>query len=258
MEEKIGRRALLGGGLALAGALLLSETLDAAPHRSGKRRVVVWSEGTAPKSVYPNDVNAAIADGLQSLKGWEVVTASINDPEQGLPDNILNSASVLIWWGHQRHGDVKDDLVNRIVTRVKQDGMGFIATHSAHYSKPLKALLGTPCGWQGGYIDDGSKVELIVKAPAHPIARGIHNFVVPHTERYGDPFEAPPPETLVFDGLYTLPNGTTQHAQQGMIWSVGKGRVFYFQPGHEGYPIYFQDEIRHVFRNGVQWAASMK
>jgi trehalose utilization protein len=255
LNESISRRTLLGGGLALAGGLLLGEQAKAGAGSKKGRRVVVWSEGTAPKNIYPNDINAAIAEGLKPLKGWEVMTASINDSDQGLPDDILNNTSVLIWWGHQRHGDVKDDLVARVVKRVKEDGMGFIATHSAHYSKTLKAILGTPCGWTN-YIDDGSKVELIVKAPKHPIARGVKDFVVPHTERYGDPFQCPPPETLIFDGIYTYPNGTnTEHAQQGMVWTVGKGRVFYFQPGHEGYPIYFQDEIRQVFRNGVQWCA---
>ena len=257
VNEPISRRVLLGGGLALAGGLLLGENAEAAQAHMGKarRRVVCWSEGSAPKNVYPQDINTAIAEGLKPLKGWDVVTASINDPEQGLPSDLLNSASVLIWWGHEHHGDVRDELVTQIVKRVKEDGMGFIATHSAHYSKPLKAILGTNCGWSE-YVDDGSKVEILVKAPKHPIAKGIKNFVVPHTERYGDPFEVPPPETLVFDGIYTLPNGTTKNAQQGMTWTIGKGRVFYFQPGHEGYPIYFQEEIRQVFRNAVPWAAS--
>jgi len=78
---------------------------------------------------------------------------------------------------------------------------------------------------------------------------------VPLTERYGDPFQCPTPETVIFDGIYTKPDNSTEHAQQGMVWTIGKGRVFYFQPGHEGYPIYFQEEIRQVFRNGVKWVA---
>jgi trehalose utilization protein len=253
VNQQITRRTLVGTGIAAAGSLLLAR----ARAQAAKRRVVVWSEGTAPKNVYPHDVNAAIAEGLEPLKGWEVTTASITDPDQGLPDDVLKNAAVLIWWGHERHGDVKDELVDRIVKRVREDGMGFIATHSAHYSKPLKAILGTPCGWKY-YTDDGAKLEVVVKAPSHPIARGVKDFTVPHTERYGDPFQAPTPETVVFDGIYTLPNGTTENAQQGMVWTIGKGRVFYFQPGHESYPIYFQDEIRQVFRNGVRWCGARK
>lgn len=252
------RRELLGAGLALAGgALLASEdaaVADPKPPKQ-KKRVVCWSEGTAPKNIYPKDINVAIAEGLEPLKGWDVVTASLTDPDQGLPDDLLNSATVLIWWGHMRHDDVHNELVNRIVKRVKEDGMGFIATHSAHWSKPFKTLMGTPCGWTGGYVEDGSKVDVSVKAPKHPIAHGIKDFVIPHTERYTESFEVPDPELLVFDGLYTRPNGTLEKSRQGMIWTVGKGRVFYFQPGHESYPIYFQEEVRQVFRNAVPWAA---
>lgn len=258
MGGRISRRAFIGGGIAAAGGIVAASALAQGADLRGKRtrRVVVWSEGTAPKNIYPNDINTAIAEGLSplALRGWEVATASIWQPGQGLPEDVLDNTDVLIWWGHQRHGDVKDELVERIARRVKDGKMGFIATHSAHYSKPLKALLGTPCGWKGGYIEDGSKVEILVKAPHHPITRGIRDFVIPHTERYGDPFEVPPPETLLFDGVYTLPNGTKQNAQQGMTWTVGKGRVFYFQPGHESYPIYFQPEVQRVFQNGVQWA----
>ncbi len=254
MGTRIDRRTLLAASAALGSAALLGDGLDAEA-KPNKKRVVCWSEGTAPKSVYPDDINHAIAEGLKPLKGWEVLTASLNDPDQGLPDSLLNDISCLVWWGHMRHDEVKDELVARIVHRVKDEGMGFIGTHSAHWSKPFKALMGTPCGWTGGYVEDGSKLDITIKAPQHPIAHGLKDFVVPHTERYTEPFEVPPPELLIFDGQYTRPNGTTEASRQGMIWTVGNGRVFYFQPGHESYPIYFQEEIRHVFRNAVPWAA---
>ncbi len=259
MTHDIDRRRFLTSGLVAAGAAVLGAQL---PQQSGaaelalkKKRVICWSEGTAPKNIYPNDINHAIAEGLAPLKGWEVITASINDPEQGLSDELLNSASVIIWWGHARHDDVKDELVQKIVHRVKEDGMGFIGTHSAHWSKPFKTLMGTPAGWTGGYYEDASRVDVSIKAHEHPIAHGLKDFVIPHTERYTETFQVPDPERLIFDGLYTLPNGKTEPSRQGMIWTVGKGRVFYFQPGHESYPIYFQDEVRHVFRNAVPWAA---
>ena len=246
--------------MALAGGLLLKSgnSAEAGGHRAVKRRVVVWSEGSAPKSVYPNDINTAIAEGLKPMKGWDVSTANLSDPEQGLPDSVLNSTTVLIWWGHMHHGDVQDELVARIVKRVKEDGMGFIATHSGHWSKPFKALMGTSGSWAGGYVEDGSKLDVIVKAPKHPIAKGLKDFVVPHTERYTEAFDVPPPEELIFDGLYTRPDGSTEKSRQGLTWTRDKGRVFYFQPGHESYPIYFQEEIRHVFRNAVPWVARLK
>ena len=161
--------------MALAGGLLLNEAVKAAP---AKKKVIVWSEGTAPKNVYPNDINTAIAEGLKPLKGWDVATANISDPDQGLPDDVLNSATVLIWWGHQKHGDVKDELVQKIVKRVKEDGMGFIATHSAHYSKPLKAVLGTNCGWKY-YTDDGAKLDVVCDRAEAPDCQRHQGFCCP-------------------------------------------------------------------------------
>ena len=161
---------------------------------------------------------------------------------------------MLIWWGHQRHGEVTDEHVKRIVDRVKNGGMGFIALHSAHYSKALKALLGTNCGWKGGYVEDGSKLELIVKDKQHPIAEGLSDFSIPHTERYTEPFEIPEPQSVVFDGVYTRPDGSKESSRQGIAWTVGKGRVFYFQPGHETYPIFFDANIRKLLCNAVEWA----
>lgn len=251
MSERISRRALLGGGLALGAGMLLSDRAEAAP----KRRVMVWSEGTAPKDIYPHDVNTAIADGLQPLKGWDVVIANLSDPNQGLTEEALAKTDVLIWWGHERHGDVTPENVDRVTRHVKERGMGFIATHSAHYSLPLKKILGTNCGWAGGYVNDGSALQVIVKEPKHPIAKGLKDFTCPHTERYSEPFECPVPKAVVFDGIYTRPDGTKENSRQGLVWTVGKGKVFYFQPGHESYPMYYQAEIRQVFRNAVPWAA---
>jgi trehalose utilization protein len=196
-----------------------------------------------------------VAEGLRPLEGWDVVTASISDPQQGLSQESLEKTGVLVWWGHVHHQKVKDEYVDRVVRRVKEEGMGFIALHSSHYSKPLRKLLGTPCGFKGGYVEDGSSVKLTVKDPGHPIVKGIEDFTLPHTERYSEPFEVPEPESVPLDGLYTRPDGTTEASRQGLVWTVGKGKVFYFQPGHETYPTYFDETVRKVLRNAVQWAA---
>ncbi len=230
---------------------------------SDKRTVVVWSEGSAnvdpeSKKVYPNDINSAIVEGLKPLeaKGWTIIKASLDDPAQGLDDDRLNNADVLIWWGHKRHGDVKDELVNKIDKRVREQGMGFIGTHSAHFSKPLKKLLGTPCSWRE-YVNDGTTVEIIVAEPAHPICKDVKNFTIP-IERYGEPFAVPNPESVPLDGIYTKPDGKTEHARMGLCWTIGKGRVFYFTPGHETFPDYFRPEVRQIFLNAVPWAANQK
>lgn len=252
------RRALGLGAAATAGLVVGSELVSAAP---ANRTVVVWSEGTAnvdpsSKGIYPNDINTAIADGLKPLgaQGWEVVKASLNDPDQGLGDDLLNRTDVLIWWGHKKHGQVKDELVSTIVARVKEGKMGFIGTHSAHFSKALKQLLGTPCSWRE-YVADGTSVEIIVKEPDHPICKGVKNFRLPRIERYGEPFAVPTPESVPLDGMYTRPDGRTEEGRMGLCWTIGQGRVFYFTPGHETYNDYHRPEVRKIFINAVLWAA---
>lgn len=238
---------------AIAGLLVIPH-LNAA---EAKRRVVVWSEGTAPKDMYPQDINSAIADGLKSLAGWEVIKASISDPDQGISDELLNKTDVLIWWGHKKHGEVKDDLVNRIEKRVKEDGMGFLSLHSSHFAKPYKRLMGSPCSWRE-YKADGTSVRVIVKEPNHPIARGVKDFDLPKIERYGEPFRVPAPEAVVLDGVYTKPNGEKEPGRMGLCWTVGQGRVFYFTPGHETYNDFFRPEVQQILRNAVEWAAPRK
>ena len=252
MNRAVSRRAALGVGAVVAGELLFGGTARAG---EAKRRVVVWSEGSAPKNVYPKDINTAVAEGLiKSLKDWDVVVASLGDPDQGVPEDLLKKTDVLIWWGHVRHGEVKDALVERIVRRVKEEGMGFIALHSSHFSKALKKLLGTRCGFKA-YVVDGSGVKVIVKDKNHPIAQGVKDFTLEKTERYSEPFEVPDPETVVFDGLYLRPDNSTEASRQGLVWTVGKGKVFYFQPGHETYPHFLDENVRKIMLNAVQWIA---
>ena len=250
-------------------ALQLTATITATvivgsnvPGAESSRKVVVWSEGTAnvdpaSKKVYPDDINTAIAEGLAPLESenWKIVKATLNDPDQGISDNLLKSTNVLIWWGHKKHGEVKNELVDKIEKRVKEEGMGFIGTHSAHFCKALKRLLGTECSWRE-YVDDGSSAEIIVKEPNHPICKGVSDFKLPGIERYGEPFKVPPPESVPLEGIYTKPDGAKENARMGLCWTVGKGKVFYFTPGHETYNDYYRPEVRRIFINAVKWATS--
>lgn len=258
----ISRRTLLGLGATAAAGVLFNLELFA---QSAKRRVVVWSENTAPlDKVYPQDINTAVADGLKkSLTGWEVVIAGLDQPNQGITDELLNSTDVLVWWGHKRHDEVKDELVDRIVKRVKEEGMGFISVHSSHFAKPYKKLMSELqkmdriCSWRE-YKADGTSVKITVKDPHHPIAKGVKDFDLPKIERYGEPFVVPTPEAVPFEGVYTKPDGTKEPGRMGMCWTVGKGKVFYLTPGHETYDDFYRPEIRLILSNAVAWAAPKK
>ncbi len=221
-----------------------------------RKTVVVWSEGTAPKNVYPNDINTAIAEGLRAseqMKDWDVVVANLSDPDQGLPDELLNKADVLLWWGHKKHGDVKDALVDKIEKRVKEGGMGFIALHSAHFAKPNKRLMGTPCTF-AAYKGDNKETVVKVAMPDHAIVKGVKaEFTVANDERYSDPYAVPPTDQVPLTGVQVHKDGVREDAKMGFCWKVGKARYFYLQLGHETNPIYFDAEIRKIMANAVIW-----
>jgi trehalose utilization protein len=242
--------------VAASGLVFCGGWQPAAP-AAEKQTVVVWSEGTAPKEVYPEDINGAIVAGLAGLDRWTVVKASIDDPAQGLPEELLQRCDVLVWWGHKRHGQVRDELVAKIVKRVKEDGMGFISLHSSHFAKPNKALMGTPCTW-GAYVGDSTTLKITVKEPNHPIAAGIREFVVTHHERYSEPYAVPEPQAVVFEGVHALRNGGEDPSRMGLCFQVGKGKFFYFQPGHETNPIFLDENVRKIMVNAVKWAAPAK
>jgi len=237
--------------------LVLSAGLVMAAGAVEKKTVVIWSEGTAPRNIYPADINTAIAEGLREspkMKDWDVVVANLADPEQGLPDEILNKADVLMWWGHKKHGDVKDPLVDKIEKRVREQGMGFIALHSAHFAKPNKRLLKTPCSFTA-YKSDITDTEVKVSDSKHPIAEGVKaNFTVENAERYSDPYAVPPTDEVPFTGIHVHKDGTREEGKMGYCWTLDKGRFFYFQLGHETNPIYFDPEIRKIMANAVIWA----
>lgn len=251
--NKYGRLVCMLAVVAL-GVAILAVCVEGADAR-GKRCVVVWSEGTAPKNIYPEDINGAIAEGLESLEGWKVVVASITDPDQGLPDKLLKKADVLIWWGHKRHGGVKNDLVKKVVARVKEDGMGFISLHSSHFAKPNKVLMATPCTW-GEYVKDATTLDISVKVSDHPIAKGVKkDFTIKHTERYSEPYAVPEPEAVPFEGVHHLNDGSDDPSRVGLCWTIGKGKMFYFQAGHETEPVYYDENVQLIMRNAVEWAA---
>ena len=216
----------------------------------GKVRALVWSERSEPEEVYPDGINGAIAQGLAEHDDVSAAVADITMPEQGITEAALAETDVLVWWGHAKHGEVTDETTERVVTAVKERGMGLLPVHSAHYSKPFKALMGTDCGL-GGWREDDEPERIHVVMPAHPIAKGIVDFVIPQTEMYDEPFAVPPPDVVVFESRFDR----GEYFRSGCCWIVGEGRVFYFRPGHETLRIMMQAEVKKILCNGVLWAA---
>lgn len=222
--------------------------------QNGPIRVLCWSERTEPERVYPEGINGAVARALQAAGGFETKVSKLEDTEQGLSEELLGWADVLTWFGHGRHRLVDDANVERIVHQVKQRGLGFIPLHSSHYSKPFKAVL-DHTGDLGGWREDGRPSVVYVAQPDHPIAHGLDRpFVVPQEEMYCEPFGIKPPDELVF--ISSFAQGEV--FRSGCCWRAGNGRVFYFQPGHETYPVYFQAEVKTVLVNAARWAARRK
>lgn len=214
-------------------------------------RVLAWSEQTEPRSVYPSGISGTLADHLNTCQGIAACTAGLEDPEQGISEQVLSETDVLIWFGHAHHHQITDQTVARVVKHVKERGMGYLALHSSHFARPLQALLGATCAWRT-YVEDGKPARILVAAPDHPIAQGAEDFVIPTEEWYGEPYDVPTPEAIILAGVY---NDATELARDALVWTVGLGRVFYFRPGHETYPIFFMPEVRRVIENGVRWLA---
>jgi trehalose utilization protein len=268
--------------------------------RTAPLRVLIWDEQQdAQKQVYPNYLGNFLADYLRKQDGLEVKSVSIKDPDQGLSDETIDGADVVIWWGHQKHGQVADRPVARIIDRVKAGKTGLVSLHSAHFSKPFKAAMyerfkqdvlaklssavdkskveflkkkeGKPevvgeedkdgkhvisvvapqCGL-GGVRGDAQPGHIETRLPDHPIARGVPpKFDVKQTEMYNEPFTVPEPDAVVF--FETWDKG--EKFRSGCCWAVGEGRVFYFRPGHETYPVFHQEETLKIVHNAVLWVA---
>jgi trehalose utilization protein len=213
--------------------------------------VTVWNETDKPTKAYENGIHNAVADFLTESGLFSAVrTATQNQDEHGLPGDVLDSTDVLLWWGHQYHHLVRDDIVEKVRKRVL-DGMGFIALHSAHASKVFKSLMGTDSNllrWR----DVGERERVWTVAHNHPITNGVPEcFVVPQSEMYGECFHVPTPDELIFISWYQ----GGEVFRSGCVFNRGFGKVFYFSPGHEEYPIYKQPEIQKVLINGILWAA---
>lgn len=220
-------------------------------------RVTVWGENrhehtdATVREIYPKGMHDVIAKAIDGGldDAATVRTATLDEPEHGLSDRTLESTDVLTWWGHLAHADVADEIVARVRARVLA-GMGLIVLHSAHESKIFKSLMGSTCSLH--WREAGDREVVWNVNPSHPIASGISPaFVIPRHEMYGEYFDIPQPESLVFISSFT----GGEVFRSGCCFTRGLGRIFYFSPGHETYPVYHKREIQRVICNAVKWAA---
>lgn len=218
-------------------------------------RVTVWNEfrhekkdNHPAKEVYPDGIHTVIAEALTSA-GYDARTATLDEPEHGLTQDVIDNTDVFIWWGHMAHQEVDDAIVEKVKERVLA-GAGLIVLHSGHFSKIFKALMGTTCNLK--WREANEKERLWVVNPAHPIVAGIGEyFELPNEEMYGEHFDIPQPDELILVSWFS----GGEVFRSGATFSRGAGKIFYFRPGHETHPTYFDANVRTVIVNAVKWAA---
>ena len=219
-------------------------------------RVLVWNEFAhekteeAVKAIYPEGIHKTIASFLSQNEDIEVKTATLDDEECGITEEVLANTDVLIWWGHCKHRFVPDEVAERVYNAVLT-GMGFIALHSAHHSKPFRRLMGTGCNL--GWREDGDWERLWVINYNHPIMAGITDRYIEleHEEVYAEPFTIPDPDEILmissYEGSEVFRSAVTFHRDNG--------KIFYFQPGHETFPTYHNEKIQRILTNAVRFVA---
>lgn len=217
-------------------------------------QALCWDEATVRKPPYPSGLHAAVASHLEQDRRVETRLACFDDPEQGLSEENLAWADVLFWWGHQRHRLLDDACVERVVRHVRERGLGFVPIHSSHHSKPFKALTGRS-GDIAGWREDDRPETIVVLEPDHPIARGLPPVIVfPDDEMYAERFDIPAPDVLVL--LSSFQGGEV--FRSGCCWQIGKGRLFYFRPGHETNSSLNHPLAGQILRNAAYWAAGRR
>ncbi|MDQ0338820.1 trehalose utilization protein [Caldalkalibacillus uzonensis] len=217
-------------------------------------RVTVWNEfrheqeNDKVRNLYPQGIHHALASYLEKV-GFNMKTATLDQPEHGLTTEVLDQTDVLIWWGHKAHHEVQDEIVARVQQKVL-DGMGLIVLHSAHFSKIFKTLMGTTCDLK--WREAGEKERLWVVRPGHPIVEGIGEYIeIVKEEMYGEFFDIPQPDELIFVSWFE----GGEVFRSGCTYYRGNGRIFYFRPGHETYPTYYHPQVLKVIENACRWAA---
>lgn len=220
-------------------------------------KVTVWNENEHEKrdprvcEIYPGGIHGFLASVLED-EDIEVRTATMDQEECGLTDEILADTDVLVWWSHSWLHLVPDEIVRRVQKKIA-GGMGLIVLHSAHFSKIFKRMMGTECTLKWRETDNKERLWTIL--PNHPIAEGVpETFALEGEEMYGEPFDIPTPDEVVFIGWFD----GGEVFRSGCTWTRGNGKIFYFQPGHETNRAYHNEHVQRILKNAVRWACPIK
>jgi trehalose utilization protein len=218
-------------------------------------RVTIWNEGRHEKTdapvraIYPDRIDGALATGLAD-RDFAIERATLDDPAQGLPQELLDRTDVLVWWGHVAHEEVADAVIDRVQQRIL-GGMGLVVLHSGHHSKMFRRMMGTNCNLAWRELPQGDLERVWVINPAHPIAEGLPPyFEIPQSEMYGEPFDIPAADEIITLSWYK----GGEVFRSGLTFYRGLGRIFYFSPGHETFPIYHDPMVHKIIGNGIEWA----
>ncbi|UFU02006.1 ThuA domain-containing protein [Ruania suaedae] len=222
-------------------------------------RVLVWGENRHEQvephvaEIYPDGMHETIAAGIREHRpDAQVSTVTLDDPEHGLTEEVLAATDVLVWWGHAAHGEVRDDVVDRVHRHVL-DGMGLLVLHSGHWSKIFGKLMGTSCTLRWRSEEDRELVWTV--DPTHPIAQGVPSpIIIDQQEMYGEFFDIPTPDELVFISSFT----GGEVFRSGCTFRRGHGKIFFFSPGDQDFPVYHHEHVRRVIANGVGWARTVR
>ncbi len=216
-------------------------------------RITIWNEfkheknNESVKRIYPLGIHEALKEQLSSESDFVITTATLDQPDQGLPDEVINNTDVLLWWGHMAHAQVNDEIVRKIADRVR-NGMGIILLHSAHASKLMQTLTG--CSGSLSWREQNEKQILWNLKPTHPISQGIGDYIIlDKEETYGEPFGIPDPDELIFISWFSGGNVF----RSGWVKNIQNGKLFYFQPGHETFESYYNKQVLQVIKNAIRY-----
>ena len=292
--------------------LLSPAALAIADDEPAPVRVVVWDERQKTEiKPYGGFLGDYLAAELAKRPGITTRSVGIDDPEQGLSDEILDNADVLIWWGHIRHKEITTETARRILKRVRQGKLSLVVLHSALSSRPfieamhqrsrLDAALALAdvdaTALHIQLIDPGPEVvrpegsgpitpslESKRTAPAasskssspFPPARSAVGARTPspatspccgpttpsppaspppstsHTPKCTtNPSRSPTPDVVIFHERWDA----GEQFRAGCLWNLGKGKVFYFRPGHETDDVFKHPEPMLVLENAARFLA---